>query len=104
MNDERYTVATMLIVDIANKHGVRSIKDLAGCWEFDAGDWHLSVNGHSEPVANSQGRVVPQFAALCEDTNHLRIVIVDPSGGECIGLPRAEDALIEALEKELNDG
>lgn len=88
------------IVEIALAAGARSIKDLPGCWEYDFGDWRISVNAHLKIIRNSRGLEVPSGEALIENTKYLAFAIVGFSGGAIGGF--SEDELLADLTAELS--
>jgi hypothetical protein len=56
----------LAVIAVAERQGVKSICDMPGCWEFDAGKWWVAVNGHKEAVKCSRGAEVPAFHAYVE--------------------------------------
>jgi hypothetical protein len=50
------------IMGLAEAKGVKSIKDLPGCWEVTIDEqWWLAINGHKAPVKCSHGPSVNPF-------------------------------------------
>ena len=96
---ERISEAFLLISRLAEKLGVSSIKDLPGTWDhaIDA-DWSFRLNGH-ETVFDG----IPAFTAAIS-WRGTPYGMLDPYGGIMIGHDGgAEDSLIEALKKVLED-
>lgn len=86
------------IVRLAERRGVTSIGQLAGCWETSVGpSWWIAVNGHAHPVRCTHGVDVPPFAAYVE-YNGWPAGLFNPRGGEFVaGASANESAFIEAL-------
>jgi hypothetical protein len=88
------------IAELAEAIGLRSIKSLPGCWEFQIdGTWWIAVNGHDEPMATSKGGTpVPPFMAYVE-FNGWPAGLLDPYGGMlAAGTIANEAALTRAIE------
>lgn len=96
-----------LVVDLAEAMGVRSIKDLPGCWEVDlGGGWWMAVNGHREPTRCSRqpekfaGGVAP-FCAYFEFNGWPAGVISPRDGCMAAGAAANEGTLVEALKAKI---
>lgn len=90
------------IVLLCERSGVKDLARLPGCFEFDAGDFHFSLNAHQEPMKNREGIDVPPFGQVL--VKHMPsgwpVGIIAPNGGALIssgGEKSAEDHVIEAL-------
>lgn len=96
--------AFALILDIADRRGVRNIAALPGCWEFRAGDWLVAVNGDIRERTTTQGDKVPPFHALAvrDRASAFGVALITPVGGTCAA--GVEDDLIAALREELDVG
>jgi hypothetical protein len=69
------------IADFALARGVRSIKDLPGCWHYKVDEqWEMWLNGHREPVTLGHGPEVPPFSAYIE-FNGWPAGVTDAAGG-----------------------
>lgn len=92
--------AFALILDIADRRGVRDIGKLPGCWEFTAGEWSIAVNGSRDERATTAGDKVPPFHALAVNNDlHVGVALISPRDGVCAA--GVEDALCAALRREL---
>ena len=88
------------IVALSQRLGVTRINELKGCWEHQVDEqWHISLNGHQEPVRCSAGVEVPPFHCYVQ-YNGWPAGVIEPGGGCLVGsgLPgENEKAFIEAL-------
>jgi hypothetical protein len=95
------TEAFALILDIAERRGVRDIGTLPGCWEFTAGPWSIAVNGSRDERTTAAGDKVPPFHALAVNNDLLvGVALISPRNGVCA--EGVEDDLCAALREELN--
>lgn len=87
------------IAALAQRLGVRSIKDLPGCWEHDVdGHWWIAVNGHRIPMKCSRGPEVHPFTVYVEWKGWPAGIITPDGGTLAAGDAANEDALIAALK------
>src|SRR3990167_1705130 len=86
--------------ELAHRLGVRNIKELPGCWEYQIDEqWWMAVNGHKEPVRCSKGAEVPAWHLYFE-YNGWPAGFVGPSGGTVAAGEGANEAtLLRALRK-----
>jgi len=98
------TKVFLLVADLALALGVRSIKDLAGCWTYRSDDLFVAVNGQQRP----QLVKTPDSGALTLDPYNVAIFIKGwlvhlghPHGGWFMGM--MEEEVIEHLEKLLEE-
>jgi len=91
--------AYLEIMELAERLGVKDIFKLPGCWEYQAGDWWIALNGHRVPTKCSVGIEVPPFDAYIE-YNGLPAGIIGLWDG-VIAADSAvnEDSFIEAVKK-----
>lgn len=90
------------VCDLALALGVKSIKDLPGCWEYQVDEhWWIAVNGHNGATRCAKGADVPPFRCYVE-FNGWPAGIIDPYGGTIVaGEAANEDAFIAALDKAI---
>lgn len=88
------------LLELSELLGVRSIKDLPGCWEPElARSWRVAVNGHREKTAASWGPDVPPFHALFEQPEIVgALLLVSPGGGTGLGAG-VEDECIAVVDE-----
>lgn len=87
------------LLELSGLLGVRSIKDLPGCWEPELPrGWKVAVNGHREKTAASWGPEVPPFHALFEQPEYVgAMLLVSPGGGTGLGAG-VEDECISVVD------
>lgn len=97
-----YSVAFLLIGELAHANGATPLKDYPGCWEASVGErWWVALNGHAEAVECSRGLKVDPYHAYVEFKGWPAGVI-NPVGGTIVGFA-SEDALIAALEAAIQE-
>lgn len=91
--------AFSLMGDLAGALGVRSIKDLPGCWEHQVdGHWKIYVNGHREPINTTTGVEVKPYQCYVE-FNGWVAAFFGPSGGEFVaGALANENTFCDAMK------
>jgi len=94
------TEAFSIVMQLAEKLGVRKINEIEGCWEVDVNEsWSLSLNGHKESTKDSSGCEVPPFE-MSITYNGLPAGIIGPTGG--IIFSGGEDDFINAVKERIN--
>jgi hypothetical protein len=91
------TSAFMKVAELGFALGVKSIKDLPGCWEHQVDEhWRIKVNAHHEVVDG-----VPPFHCAV-DWNGFPAALFAPDGGTfAAGSCANEDTFLEALDRAI---
>lgn len=93
------TEAFSVVVQLADKLGVKKINEIEGCWEVDINEkWSLALNGHREPTKDSHGCEVPPFQ-MAVTYNGCPAGIIGPHGGFIFS--GGEDEFIAAVKERL---
>lgn len=100
--DHPIGLAFSLIAEWVLALGDRNLRELSGCWERQLDEqWWIALNGHPDPVACSENVLVPEFHAYIQ-FNGWPAGFLAPYGGQmAAGSAANEDALIEALRREI---
>jgi hypothetical protein len=101
--EQPITQVFALLCELAFALGVRSIKDLPGCWTHRIdGQWEVCINGHRHAVACPHCKVtVPPFHAYLQFNGWTAGVISPHSGTLADGALANERTLVEALQQAI---
>lgn len=99
MDNPPIAEAFYVIAELAEARGVTSIGDLPGCWETEAGEFKIKVNGHREEIDD-----IPSYHALIE-ANGWPLGLISPAGGVLMASGREEstESLFIAACKQAAD-
>jgi hypothetical protein len=96
---EKMPEAFVLAMELGYKSGMRSIKDLPGCWTYKVDEqWTIHVNGHAVIMACASGADIPPYHMYVE-YNGWPAGLLGKDGGEfAAGEGANEGTFIEALK------
>jgi hypothetical protein len=88
------------VLAYAERHGVRAIGELPGCWEVEAdADWRSAVNGQNTARRCRWGVEVPPFSVYVEYQGHpAAIIAATGAGAFAAGDVANAAAFVAALE------
>ena len=91
-----------LIAELALKLGIKSIKDLSGCWEYQIDDrWKIFLNGHNKPMEIDSEILIKPYHCYIK-YNGWPAGMINPKDGWMVDDTTAnENTLIMALKKAI---